>query len=119
MTIEADATVIIPGRMVAGQEFQVAFRVAEDTVAVPLDGYQAFVQLRTAAMAGTLLDSWIDGDAELTRDDAAGTVTLFIPASQTRLYTFSTGYIDLLLVSSTVGIRSAVVEVELYRGVTR
>lgn len=119
MTIEADSGTVLPGQMVAGKHFSMTFEIVEDDLPYDITGLDAFIEIRTAAMAGVLLDAFTDASAELTRNDAAGTVTLSIPPDQTRAYTFSKAYIDVLLIGDSIGIRSGVTEIELYRGVTR
>lgn len=91
-----------------GEPLEITFTFTENGVAKSIAGFEAKIQLRAEKPSGTIAGEWVDGDAEITRDDSAGVVMLKIKPSATYDFKFSLGYFDLLLKqpSDVDGIRS-------------
>lgn len=105
--------------MVAGEPFEVEFQITISDQPEDITAYAANIELRDKSPSGKLLGSWSDSSPELTRDNANGKVVLLITASQTNTFSFRDAYMDLLLLNTAYGRRSAALEIELDRGVTR
>lgn len=106
--------------MVAGEDFIVTFVVLVNDVPDPdFASFAARIDLRKNLPQGDLVETWSDGDAEIVRDDAAATITLKIPAQVTNDYSFNLAFLDLLLLGSNGGRRSAALKINIDRGVTR
>lgn len=105
--------------VVAGEPIGIAFTVKVSGVPDDLTGWTAKIQMRENSALGNLLSQWVDGDPEITRNDAAGRIELLIPASTTKDYSFVMAFIDLLILNDADGRRSAKLQLILDRGVTR
>lgn len=105
--------------MVAGEQFEITFTVKMSGVAEDLTGWTAKIDLRKSSSSGSLIESWDDDSAELTRVDESGVVKLTIPANITNAYDFNLGFMDLLLLHESDGRRSTALQIQLNRGVTR
>lgn len=111
---------MIEAVMVAGEPFEVTFRVLVSGAPDPdFAGFSAKIDLRKNNTNGPLVESWIDGDAEIVRDNVAAALTLKIPASITNAYSFNLGFMDLLMRDAAGGRRSTALQIRLDRGVTR
>lgn len=110
---------MIKADMVAGEEFGVDFEITLNGAPSSIAGFDAKIQLRDTSNEGKELASWNDSSPEITRDDANGIVSLNIPASVTNQFKFKTAYMDLLLLKTPEGRRSAELQITLHRGVTR
>ena len=106
--------------IVSGEPYIVAFvfKIDEST---PLDisDFTALIELRKLSKNGELVDSWADGDVELSRDDLAGTVALTLPPEYTRALRLPPTYLDCLITSVDSGVRSPAIKLTLDLGVTR
>lgn len=105
--------------VVAGEPIGIGFTIKVSGVPDDLTGWTAKIQMRQNSAVGNLLGEWVDGDPEITRDDAAGRIELLIPASTTKDYSFSIAFMDLLLLNDADGRRSTKLQLILDRGVTR
>lgn len=105
--------------MVAGEKFEIKFTFKDSGVAQNLTGWTAKIDLRLSSEGGELIESWVDGYPELSRDDTNGIVRLTIPSSKTNKYKFNLGFMDILMLHEPDGRRSTVLSVQLKRGVTR
>lgn len=105
--------------MVAGEAFEVEFQITISNQPEDITGYAANIELREKSPAGKLLGSWSDSSTEITRINSGGKVVLILPASLTNTFSFREAYLDLLLLNAAYGRRSAVLAIELDRGVTR
>lgn len=110
---------MIKETMVAGEQFEIEFQVTLNNTPEDINGFTAKIELRETSSSGKLLGAWTDASAEITRNNSQGIVTLTIPAAVTNAYTFRTAYLDLLLINSITGRRSAELQITLDRGVTR
>lgn len=111
---------MIEKQMTAGVPFVLPFRVKRpDGSFKDISGIAARIQLRDKSIDGKMLSEWADGAEEMTRDDVNGLVLLTLPATVTLAQTFKEGYIDLLLLTEPQGMRSPLVKIKFYKGVTR
>lgn len=103
-----------------GEPFTLIFEFEENYVPYPIGDYSAKIQLRKDSPRGQVMNTWLDGDTEIVRDDNAGKLTFTMRPSTTAALNFKAGFIDCLLFqnSDVDGIRSGVVNVTLDRGVT-
>lgn len=113
-------TIIEELEMTAGEPFELGFEITINDVPEPPTHYQAVIELRDKSSKGPIISSWDDASAELVKDDAEGLVTLYLPATTTRSYTFEFAYLDLLLIDPTTGsgMRSGKIKITLDRGVS-
>lgn len=104
--------------MVAGEPFEIEFEVLENELPKNITAFTASITLRKNSRAGEVIASWSDASPQVTRVNAAGKVTLAIPAPTTRTYDFNVAFLDVLLLNGDAGIRSEIMKITLDKGVT-
>jgi|GEM_PF-1339812 len=105
----------------AGEPLTINFPFYLNGYEFPIDGYELLIQLRKESSDGPVIQSWVDGDVDVTRIDAGGKISLKLTPEFTNSLKFKTAYMDCWIQKQSIadGIRSDVIEFTLERGVSR